>query len=244
MAELGAVCWGQIINEAPAEEGHAMGFDAFATAAPERPVFVLCDGANGTPHGGAFSAALCNEFISYFGADLAYGSNGPIRPSVDLAQIGLDLDRLGERLDQRFPDSASTLTAARFHAGRLQILSVGDSYAMVFQRRRLRGWQHTHSLGRHQDPTGRPTALVGAPVPIHPFWFETAAPGDWLVALMTDGAGDFLEIDDVLVQLRLLGSAQPSAADLTYCAQCLSQTALSRKGDDDTSICLIWMRIR
>jgi serine/threonine protein phosphatase PrpC len=221
-----------------------MGFDAFATAAPDAPVFVLCDGANGTPQGGAFSEALCAAFLSQFEQPLAPGSREPLRPSIDLAQLGLDLDALGQTLDAQFPESASTLTAARFHTGRLQVLSVGDSYALIFQRRLLTGWRHIHSLGRHQDAMGRPTELIGAPLPTHPFWFETGEPGDWIVALMTDGAGDFLETDDVLSQLALLGRAQPSAADLTYCAQCLTQTALSRQSDDDISISLIWMRTR
>jgi serine/threonine protein phosphatase PrpC len=244
MTELCALQWGQVLNVSRTGSGHAMGFDAFATAAPNQPVFVLCDGANGTPQGGAFSEALCTAFLPYFENALSPGSREPLRPSIDLTQLGRDLDTLGQRLDAQFPDSASTLTAARFHGGRLQVLSVGDSYALVFQRRLLRGWQHVHSLGRHQDAMGRPTELIGAPIPTHPFWFETAEPGDWIVALMTDGAGDFLETDDVLSQLGLLGRAQPSAADLTYCAQCLTQTALSRQSDDDISISLIWMRTR
>ena len=244
MTELCALQWGQVVNASQAGSRHAMGFDAFATSAPDEPVFVLCDGANGTPQGGAFSEALCAAFLPYFKKALTPGSKEPLRPSIDLAQLGLDLDTLGQRLDGQFPDSASTLTAARFHGGRLQVLSVGDSYVLVFQRRPLRGWRHVHSLGRHQDAMGHPTELIGAPVPTHPFWFETADPGDWIVVLMTDGAGDFLETDDVLSQLRLLGRAQPSAEDLTYCAQCLSQTALSRQSDDDVSISLIWMRTR
>lgn len=244
MTELYALQWGHVVNAARADSRHAMGFDAFATGAPAQPVFVLCDGANGTPQGGAFSEALCAAFLPYFEKACPPGSKDPLRPSIDLTQLGLDLDALGQTLDARFPDSASTLTAARFFTGRLQVLSVGDSYALIFRRQLLRGWRHVHSLGRHQDAMGHPTELIGAPIPTHPFWFETAEPGDWIVALMTDGAGDFLETDDVLSQLALLGRAQPSAEDLTYCAQCLTQTAISRQSDDDISISLVWMRTR
>lgn len=244
VTELYALQWGHVVNAARADSRHAMGFDAFATGAPAQPVFVLCDGANGTPQGGAFSEALCAAFLPYFEKACPPGSKDPLRPSIDLTQLGLDLDALGQALDARFPDSASTLTAARFFTGRLQVLSVGDSYALIFRRQLLRGWRHVHSLGRHQDAMGHPTELIGAPIPTHPFWFETAEPGDWIVALMTDGAGDFLETDDVLSQLALLGRAQPSAEDLTYCAQCLTQTAISRQSDDDISISLVWMRTR
>lgn len=244
VTELYALQWGHVVNAARADSRHAMGFDAFATGAPAQPVFVLCDGANGTPQGGAFSEALCAAFLPYFEKACPPGSKDPLRPSIDLTQLGLDLDALGQTLDARFPDSASTLTAARFFTGRLQVLSVGDSYALIFRRQLLRGWRHVHSLGRHQDAMGHPTELIGAPIPTHPFWFETAEPGDWIVALMTDGAGDFLETDDVLSQLALLGRAQPSAEDLTYCAQCLTQTAISRQSDDDISISLVWMRTR
>lgn len=244
VTELYALQWGHVVNAARADSRHAMGFDAFATGAPAQPVFVLCDGANGTPQGGAFSEALCAAFLPYFEKTCPPGSKDPLRPSIDLTQLGHDLDALGQALDARFPDSASTLTAARFFTGRLQVLSVGDSYALIFRRQLLRGWRHVHSLGRHQDAMGHPTELIGAPIPTHPFWFETAEPGDWIVALMTDGAGDFLETDDVLSQLALLGRAQPSAEDLTYCAQCLTQTAISRQSDDDISISLVWMRTR
>ena len=244
VTELYALQWGHVVNAARADSRHAMGFDAFATGAPAQPVVVLCDGANGTPQGGAFSEALCAAFLPYFEKACPPGSKDPLRPSIDLTQLGLDLDALGQALDARFPDSASTLTAARFFTGRLQVLSVGDSYALIFRRQLLRGWRHVHSLGRHQDAMGHPTELIGAPIPTHPFWFETAEPGDWIVALMTDGAGDFLETDDVLSQLALLGRAQPSAEDLTYCAQCLTQTAISRQSDDDISISLVWMRTR
>jgi serine/threonine protein phosphatase PrpC len=233
-----------VVNESRPGSGHAMGFDAFDTSAPEGPVFVLCDGANGTPQGGDFARALSSEFLGYFSQNLPKGDSHPDRPSVDLAQVGRELDTLGESLDNRFIDSAATLTAARFHQERLQLLHVGDSHVMAFQRRMIRGWHHVHSLGRHQDSAGHPTQLIGAPVPVQPYWFETATPGDWMVALMTDGAGDFLDPHDLIAQLKLVGRRQPSQQDLTYCAQCLSQLALSRHSDDDISVCLIWMRLR
>lgn len=243
MARLTALSWGVLINAAEPGSWHAMGFDAFATAAPQQPVFVLCDGANGTPRGGDFARALVGDFLEYFSGPLPKGDLAPDRPGVDLAAIGLHLDQLGEALDQQFAASAATLTAARYFEGQLQLLHVGDSYVMAFRRQPLLGWRQVTSLGRHQDARGRPTQLIGSPVPVRPYWFESASAGDWVIALMTDGAGDFLSASDLLEQLRLVGRAQPSQEDLNFCAHCLGQLALSRQSDDDISVCLIWMRL-
>ena len=243
MARLTALSWGVLINAAEPGSWHAMGFDAFATGAPQQPVFVLCDGANGTPRGGDFARALVGDFLEYFSGPLPKGDLAPDRPGVDLAAIGLHLDQLGEALDQQFAASAATLTAARFFEGQLQLLHVGDSYVMAFRRQPLLGWRQVTSLGRHQDAQGRPTQLIGSPVPVRPYWFESASAGDWVIALMTDGAGDFLSASDLLEQLRLVGRAQPSQEDLNFCAQYLGQLALSRQSDDDISVCLIWMRL-
>lgn len=243
MVRLTALSWGVLVNAAEPGSWHAMGFDAFATAAPQQPVFVLCDGANGTPRGGDFARALVGDFLQYFSGPLPKGDLAPDRPGVDLAAIGLHLDQLGENLDQQFAASAATLTAARYFEGQLQLLHVGDSYVMGFRRQPFLGWRQVTSLGRHQDARGRPTQLIGSPVPVRPYWFESASAGDWVIALMTDGAGDFLSASDLLEQLRLVGRAQPSQEDLNFCAHCLGQLALSRQSDDDISVCLIWMRL-
>lgn len=243
MRSLEALAWGTVINEAEPGSLHAMGFDAFATHAPQSPVFVLSDGANGTPQGGAFAHALSAHFLEYFSLPLPKGEAAIDRPTADLQAIGTHLDQLGSALDQEFADSAATLTAARFFEGHLQLLNVGDSYVMAFHRQAFFGWGHITSLGRHQDERGRPTQLVGSPVPVRPYWYESTTRGDWVIALMTDGAGDFLTQADVLDQLRLLGRAQPSQEDMGFCAQSLSQLALSRQSDDDVSVCLIWMRL-
>lgn len=243
MARLAGLSWGLTVNQAQPGSLHAKGYDAFATGAPGQPVFVLCDGANGTPRGGEFAQALSGKFLQSFSEPLARADRQPNRQSVDLVALGRRLDELGQFLDLQFTDSASTLTAARYHEERLQLMQVGDSHALAFRRSMIRGWQHVTSLGRHQNQAGRPTQLIGAPLPVQPFWYETDEPGDWIVALMTDGAGDFLELADLVDQLQLLGRSQPSLSDLSFCAQSLSQTALARSSDDDISVVLIWMRL-
>lgn len=243
MRRLEALAWGTVINESEPGSLHAMGFDAFATFAPQSPVFILCDGANGTPQGGAFARALSARFLEYFSLPLPKGEALADRPLADLQAVGSDLDQLGNALDHEFADSAATLTAARFFEGRLQLLNVGDSYVLAFHRQTFFGWGHVTRLGRHQDEQGRPTQLIGSPVPVRPYWYESTVKGDWVIALMTDGAGDFVSEADILEQLRLLGRAQPSQEDMVFCAQSLSQRALSRRSDDDISVCLIWMRL-
>ena len=243
MASLVDLRWGLTLNEGLENSSHAMGFDAFESEGTDPTVFVLCDGANGTPQGGPFAKALSASFLNYFSQPLAPGERAPLRPSVDLSIIGQHLDALGVALDRQFPDSAATLTAARFMQGYLQAINVGDSYVRIFQRRFFHGWQQVASLGRHQNAAGEPTQLIGAPIAVQPYWFETKDPGDWLVALMTDGAGDFLSTEDMLSHVQLLGRTPPSQADLSFCTQTLSHLAMDRGSDDDVSICLIWMRL-
>lgn len=243
MARLTGLSWGLVVNDAIAQSSHAMGFDAFASHAPNQPVFVLCDGANGTPQGGGFARALSAAFLDYFAGALPKGDGQPNRPSVDLAAVGQYLDGLGTALDEAFAESAATLTATRFFENRLQMLHVGDSHVMAFQRRFFVGWRHVVSLGRHRNVLGQPTELIGAPNPVHPYWYETTTPGDWVVALMTDGAGDFLSPDDVIAELQPIGRMQPSDEDLSFCARSLASLALSRESDDDISVCLVWMRL-
>jgi serine/threonine protein phosphatase PrpC len=226
-------------------EGH-LGFDAFH-AAPHDKLFVLSDGANGTPLGGDFAQELVRQlalvqehpwpqvFREGFFVD------GDARSPIPKG-LGAYLYHLGLKIESHLKESAATVSLAMLENESVRLLGVGDSYAGIFLRQPQTGWKRVHWLARHKDSQGNPSQLIGAPVPIEPHCFQTNLTGDVCVVLATDGAGDFLSEADFTQTLGLIGGEAPSPEDLNFLTQSLCERALRNGSDDDISLCLIWRR--
>lgn len=230
-------------------DGH-LGFDAFY-AAPEEKLFVLSDGANGTPQGGAFAQALVRALTldKEVPWPALFRQSNPLAQQTDAHKsrannrLGAYLYHLGLKLESELKESAATVSLAMVEDQSIKLLGVGDSYAGVFCREPKTGWRPIHWLARHKDNHGHPTQLVGAAVPIEPNCFQTNLTGDICVVLATDGAGDFLTESDFKQTLGLLGEEAPSPEDLNFLTHSLCERALRNGSDDDISLCLIWRRI-
>ncbi|MDA0847011.1 MAG: protein phosphatase 2C domain-containing protein [Proteobacteria bacterium] len=206
-----------------------LAFDAGLRHA-SRPLAVLCDGANGTPHGGPLAQAACQHIMAALEAGVC------LTPQV--------LDDLSATLERQFPDSGCTLLAYEANDRGLRITGVGDSFAELFAHRQGQ-WQPEDQLGRHQDANGHPTQLVGADVPISPHLCERSActgVACWAAFLMTDGAGAYLSTADLREALLPIGEQTPSDHDLQFCAESLAELAVSRGSHDDASVLMIWVR--
>jgi serine/threonine protein phosphatase PrpC len=226
-------------------EGH-LGFDAFH-AAPQDRLFVLSDGANGTPQGGEFARALVRELAVVQGhpwPEVLRDNQTVTDKSKGITRnkLGAYFYHLGLKLESHLKESAATVSLAMLEQNSIQLLGVGDSYAGVFFHEPKTGWQLRHWLARHKDPHGNPSQLIGAAVPIEPNCFEADLPGDVCVVLATDGAGDFLSEADFRQTLGLIGGEAPSPEDLNFLSQSLCEQALRNGSDDDISLCLIWRR--
>lgn len=226
-------------------DGH-LDFDAFHTA-PKNKLFVLSDGANGTPQGGAFAKELVKQLTMAEGHpwlnDLK-GKQPGRKGSSDTAGSGLGayLYHLGLKIESKLKESAATVSLAMLEQNAIRLLGVGDSYAGIFVRQPQEGWKPFHWLARHKDKHGNPSQLIGAPVPIEPNVFQTELEGDVCVVLATDGAGDFLSNADFSQTLGLIGNEAPGPEDLNFLSQSLCERALRNGSDDDISLCLIWRR--
>ena len=225
--------------------GH-LGFDAFH-AAPQDRLFVLSDGANGTPHGGEFAKELVRELAlvqEHPWPEVLRDDPNVTSDSKSLTRkrLGAYLYHLGLKLESHLKESAATVSLAMLEQNSIRLLGVGDSYAGVFLHEPKTGWQLMHWLARHKDPHGNPSQLIGAAVPIEPNCFQADLPGDVCVVLATDGAGDFLSETDFTETLGMIGGEAPSPHDLNFLSQSLCERALRNGSDDDISLCLIWRR--
>lgn len=226
-------------------DGH-LGFDAFHTA-PKNKLFVLSDGANGTPQGGAFAKELVKQLTMAQGQPWLDDLKGkqPLRNlSSDMTDrsLGAYLYHLGLKIESKLRESAATVILAMLDQNAIRLLGVGDSYAGIFLRKPQESWKPFHWLARHKDAHGNPSQLIGAPVPIEPNYFQTELVGDVCIVLATDGAGDFLSNADFTQTLSLIGNEAPGPEDLNFLTQSLCERALRNGSDDDISLCLIWRR--
>ncbi len=208
-----------------------LAFDA-AVCHPTLPLAVLCDGANGTPFGGAVAKAASKQIMRALAAD------------IHLADTVLDA--MSKTLDAQWPESGCTMLALAANESGLRITGVGDSFAELFAHRKGQ-WASEHQLARHVDERGHPTQLIGANVPIHPHRCERPAIGEvacWAAFLMSDGAGAYLSTADLLDVLLTIGAQTPSDDDLKFCAETLAEVAVSRGSDDDVSMLIAWVQHR
>ncbi len=206
-----------------------LGFDA-AARHPSLPLAVLCDGANGTPHGGAVAQAASQRVLE------ALDAGTPLSGQL--------LDAMSQEFDAQWPDSGCTLLAFAANARGLCITSVGDSFAELFAHRQGQ-WASEHQLDRHVDDEGHPTQLIGANVPIRPHCCERQSTTEvtcWAAFLMSDGAGAYLSTADLREVLLPIGAQTPSDHDLQFCAETLAELALARGSHDDVSVLMAWVQ--
>ena len=206
-----------------------LAFDA-ATRHPSLPLAVLCDGANGTPHGGAVAQAASRRVLE------ALEAGTPLSGQL--------LDAMSQEFDAQWPESGCTLLAFAADDQGLCITSVGDSFAELFAHRQGQ-WASEHQLARHVDEEGHPTQLIGANVPISPHCCERQTSAEvtcWAAFLMSDGAGAYLSTADLRDVLLPIGSQTPSDHDLQFCAETLAALAVSRGSHDDVSVLMAWVQ--
>lgn len=205
-------------------------FDA-ALVSESFPAAVLCDGANGTPFGG---------FVAQEAARMVLQDLEDAR-SIDDAR----LQEISVALDQRYPDSGSTLLATYVDACALHLVGVGDSYATLF-RMSNSCWQLELELERHLTEFGHPSQLIGAEVPISSNRFKShlvPQQQSYATFLMSDGCGAFVLAEDLVHVLAELGQATPSDEDLNFYAAELADLAVSRGSRDDVSILIAWIKV-
>lgn len=206
-------------------------FDA-AVRHPTLPLAVLCDGANGTPYGGAVARTASQQVLQ----TLEVGT--PLTSTL--------LDAMSEALEYQWPDSGCTLLAFEAHDCGLRITGVGDSFAELFAHCHGQ-WASEYQLGRHVGDDGHPSQLIGANVPISPNLCERQANAEasfWAAFLMSDGAGAYLSTADLLGILLPIGAQTPSDYDLQFCAETLADLAVSRGSQDDVSVLIAWVQYR
>lgn len=206
-----------------------LAFDA-AARHPSLPLAVLCDGANGTPHGGAVAQAASQRVLQALEAGTILS--------------GQWLNAVSAEFDAQWPDSGCTLLALSADDQGLCITSVGDSFAELFGHRHGQ-WTSEHQLARHVDDEGHPTQLIGANVPISPHCCVRQASAEvtcWAVFLMSDGAGAYLSTADLRDVLLPIGAQTPSDHDLQFCAETLAELAVSRGSHDDVSVLMAWVQ--
>lgn len=206
-----------------------LAFDA-AARHPSLPLAVLCDGANGTPHGGAVAQAASQRVL--------------LRLEAGTPLTGQMLDAMSQEFDAQWPESGCTLLAFAADDHGLCITSVGDSFAELFAHRQGQ-WASEHQLARHVDDEGHPTQLIGANVPISPHCCERQAGAEvtlWAAFLMSDGAGAYLSTADLRDVLLPIGRQTPNDHDLQFCAETLAALAVSRGSHDDVSVLMAWVQ--
>jgi serine/threonine protein phosphatase PrpC len=214
--------------------GPALGFDS-ASWHTQLPLAVLSDGANGTPHGGAIAAAVCDRILQQAQRERPYQSE--------------DFQSISNALEAQWPDSGATLLLLQANEDSLEVYGVGDSYAEVFQFQKTKksdktDWHSVHQLARQVDAQAHPTQLIGADVPISPEHHRISVgpvASRWAAFFMSDGAGDFLSTADLRDQLLTIGDETPSEHDLLFCAESLAEMAVSRGSEDDTSVLMAWI---
>jgi serine/threonine protein phosphatase PrpC len=206
-----------------------LAFDV-ASRHPSLPLAVLCDGANGTPHGGAVAQAASQRVLE------ALEAGTPLSGKL--------LDAMSQEFDAQWPESGCTLLTFAADERCLCITGVGDSFAELFAHRQGQ-WNSEHQLARHVDNEGHPTQLIGANVPISPHCCERRASAEvtcWAAFLMSDGAGAYLSTADLRDVLLPIGSQTPSDHDLQFCAETLAALAVSRGSHDDVSVLMAWVQ--
>ncbi|MGA1041759.1 MAG: protein phosphatase 2C domain-containing protein [Burkholderiaceae bacterium] len=206
-----------------------LAFDA-ASRHPNLPLAVLCDGANGTPHGGAVAQAASHRVLQALEAGNTLS--------------GQLLDAMSQEFDAQWPESGCTLLAFEANDHGVHITGVGDSFAELFAHRRGQ-WDSEHQLDRHVDDEGHPTQLIGANVPISPHRCERRASTEvtcWAAFLMSDGGGAFLSTADLRDGLLPRGPQTPCDHDLQFCAETLAALAVSRGSHDDVSVLMAWVQ--
>ncbi len=208
----------------------ASGFDFFYSL---ENIFALCDGANSCQNSGILARKLSKKVINNW-------ASPSLDKKVRKEYLKSAIKKIHEELLLDNLDAASTLMALGVFDNFFEMVSVGDSYGVVFEKINKK-WRHYFSMPRDIDSDDNPFQLIGSDVFKELHYQIFPQKNSWCIFMMSDGLGNFVDYNDLMESLSLFGDNFPNESDLEFIVNDLAKSALRRGSKDDISATIIFL---